>query len=127
MRGIHFMSLSLLLAALACAGEADWPTYGNGVERQHRTKHQLADKLLPEWEMRFPRPRHVFWSEPQLFIDRAYEPVLAGDTVYVGSQQHRRGRGPGPGNGREEVVLLRLRPGAPAAGGLRGQALLRLR
>ena len=100
MRGIHFVSLSLLLAALACAGEADWPTYGNGVERQHCTKHQLADKLLPEWEMRFPRPRHVFWSEPQLFIDRAYEPVLAGDTVYVGL------------NSTDEVVALDLATGA---------------
>jgi len=97
-----FIAGLLCLAAARLYGEvtdADWPTFGHGVQRQHSTKHQLADRLSPEWETRFPRPRPAFWSEPQLAIDWAYEPVLVANTVYLGL------------NSTDEIVALDLATG----------------
>ena len=102
------MRTDLVIAGLLCcaatgprgeATDADWPTFGHSVQRQHSTEHQLAEKLRLEWETQFPRPRPAFWSEPQLAIDWAYEPILVGDTVCLGL------------NSTDEVLALDLATG----------------
>ncbi len=104
--------LVLCLASAAPGAEGDWPTYGNGVQRQHSTPHQLPEDLRLEWQARFPAPQPVWPSEDRLHIDLAYEPVLSGDFVYLGL------------NGTDRLVALDLETGAevwsfPAGGPIR--------
>jgi outer membrane protein assembly factor BamB len=102
---VRRVALSLALMVLAplssvfAQDPADWPTFGNGPQRQNVTPHRLPAKLAPEWEVRFPEPRPAFWSEPLLVSDRAYEPVVVDDTAYLGL------------NSTDEVVALDLATG----------------
>ena len=79
---------------------SDWPTWGNGVQRRHVTTHRLARQLNVQWQVNFPAPQSAWPSAPQQCVDMAYEPILAGDTVYVGL------------NSIDEVVALDLATGA---------------
>ena len=99
MHNLFIACLALVISSSARASEDDWPTYGHGVQRQHSTKHQLAKKLNPEWEVSFPAPRPAWSSEPRMHIDMAYEPVLVGDTVFIGL------------NSTDEVIALDLASG----------------
>jgi outer membrane protein assembly factor BamB len=78
------LALALCLWRPALARGADWPTYGNGAQRQHVTEHQLPAKVSVEWEAKFPAPNPVWPTEGRLHIDQVYEPVLSGGVVYLG-------------------------------------------
>ncbi len=68
---------------------ADWPMYRYDSQRSAATSHQLADDLHLQWTVRLAEPRRAWpWQQDdfeKLAFDASYEPVVVGDTLFVGS------------------------------------------
>ena len=81
-----------LLAVIACifvtssgAAAADWPQYRHDTGRTAATSESLPETLHLQWTRELPPPRPAFPGEIRLRYDATYEPVVAGDTMFVPS------------------------------------------
>jgi len=65
----------------------DWPQYRYNASRTAESEEELADKLGPSWEIRLPKPVRAWKdaSNRQLSFDTAYEPVVMGKRLFLGS------------------------------------------
>jgi len=77
---------SVLLAGNAARGE-DWPQYRHDSARSGYTAEQLPARLEMDWEYRSPHAPAPAWPEQpeRMPYDYCFQPVVAGDTVYIGS------------------------------------------
>ncbi len=76
-------------AGALAAAAGDWPMYRYDAARSASTPHELADHLYLHWVRQLPRPRRA-WPRQQddfekLAFDASYQPVVAGDTMFVAS------------------------------------------
>ncbi len=67
----------------------DWPMRRFDAARSGRTPHELAEELHLNWVIELPQPRRA-WPEQlddngKLGFDISYEPVVAGDLIFVPS------------------------------------------
>jgi outer membrane protein assembly factor BamB len=64
----------------------DWPMWRYNAARQAASPEELADQMYLQWVRELAPPRPA-WPESQykLRFDASYEPVVAGQTVFVGS------------------------------------------
>ncbi len=74
-----------LLCRQAALFAADWPQWRADVSRSGSTDEQLSEALKPAWEWRLPAAQIAWPNEPRLHFDASYHPVVAGQTVVVGS------------------------------------------
>ncbi len=63
----------------------DWPQYRYDAGRTAATSESLATNLHLQWVREAPAPRPAFPGEVRLRYDATYEPVVAGQTVFVPS------------------------------------------
>lgn len=86
----RFMTLAaaclLNLAALAPSFGADWPQWRCDARRSAVTAEALPATMHLEWARRLPAPAAA-WpaSQTKLQFDASYEPVVAGQRLFVGS------------------------------------------
>jgi len=72
-----------LLGAIARA--ADWPTWRGDAARSGSSGEELPAALHEQWSLELP-PTLLAWpNEPRLQFDACYAPVVAGNTLFVGS------------------------------------------
>jgi outer membrane protein assembly factor BamB len=64
---------------------ADWPTWRGDAGRTAYTSDALSDKLHLQWVRRLPPQVPAWKDEEAMQFDRSYEPVVAGDTLFLGS------------------------------------------
>ena len=86
----HFASILLASAfLLSCATTipaADWPMWGGNAARTGVTSAELPEQLHLNWVLRLRHPEPAWHSnQPKVQFDRAYEPVVAGKRMFVGS------------------------------------------
>jgi outer membrane protein assembly factor BamB len=67
------------------AAAADWPTWRCDARRSGTTAEELAAELYPQWTIRLGPAIRAWPNEPRLGFDASYEPVVAGQTLVVGS------------------------------------------
>lgn len=84
--GLCLVILSGCLFLPAVANGHDWPMWRYDAGRRAASPEELPDHLYLQWvrELGVPRPA---WPESQykLRFDASYEPVVAGQTIFVGS------------------------------------------
>jgi len=86
-----FIASSVVLAALAVTPvhsvAEDWPMWRYDAGRTAASPEDLADELHLLWERQYA-PRTPVWDDPLnqdlMPYDRAFEPVVLGDTVFLG-------------------------------------------
>lgn len=79
------------IVALSClmsdgrAFTADWPMWRQGLERNGVSPDTLPETLHLQWSRELLTPKPAWPNEPRLHFDASYEPVAAGNQVFVGS------------------------------------------
>ncbi len=68
---------------------ADWPMWRHNPRRGATTPHELAGELHLNWVLELPEPKRA-WPQQfddfdKLHFDLSYEPVVAGEMIYVPS------------------------------------------
>src|SRR5436190_7804809 len=78
---------ALLMGVSITVGRAgDWPTYGGNAARTHYTAEALPSQLNLRWTLRGPHAPSPAWPvSNRMPFDRAFHPVVAGETLYFGS------------------------------------------
>ncbi len=80
------VSLALLVVAASAWGD-DWPQWRHDAGRSARSPQRLAPELHLQWVRELP-PLVPPWPEQvRMQFDLAYEPVVAGRTMFVGSSR----------------------------------------
>lgn len=64
---------------------ADWPMWRCDAARRGASSEALADELYLQWTLPLTPIAPAWPNEPRLWFDASYEPVVAGDTLVVGS------------------------------------------
>lgn len=80
--------LALILIGLSARqGRAeDWPTYGGSAGRTGYTAEALPPRPALHWILKGPHAPAPAWPvSPRMPFDRAFQPVVAGGTIYFGS------------------------------------------
>lgn len=67
---------------------ADWPTWRNNAQRTAATSEQLADALHLQWSQQLGPLKPAWPEDPRIQFDNHYEPVIVGQTLYVGSSRN---------------------------------------
>lgn len=57
-------------------------------QRSGVSKQALADDLYLEWVREYPPLKTAWADQPKMLFDRAYDPVVMGSTMFVGSSRH---------------------------------------
>lgn len=82
---------------------ADWPMWRYDAGRTASSPEELPARLYPQWVRQYAQ-REPVWDDPLnqdlMPLDRIFEPVVLGDTLYIGF------------NDRDKVVALDIRTGA---------------
>ncbi|KPK42804.1 MAG: hypothetical protein AMJ65_07150, partial [Phycisphaerae bacterium SG8_4] len=77
------MILGLIPATELFGG--DWPQFRYDAGRTAASEEKLAEQLHLQWIREFGAPRPAFPLEVRLGFDASYEPVVAGETMFVPS------------------------------------------
>src|SRR5262249_25021046 len=82
-------ALGLLVCLLASvpAAAADWPLWRYDARRRAVSPQELPAKLYLQWVRHAPPLNPAWPDQPKLQFDVAYEPVILGKTVFVGSSR----------------------------------------
>lgn len=80
------LALELLPASLAAA--ADWPMWRYDASRSAASPHDLPDELALQWVRILPPLEPAWPDQPKLQFDTAYQPIVVGQLVLVGSPSH---------------------------------------
>ncbi len=67
---------------------ADWPAWRNNAQRTAVTSEQLADALHLQWSQQLGPLKPAWPEDPRIQFDKHYEPVIVGQTLYVGSSRN---------------------------------------
>jgi len=83
------IGLGLLLAAGAAASASadDWPMWQHDAQRTGVTPARVPDRLHLQWTAQYPRLERAWPDEDRMEFDVAYEPVIAGKTLFFGSSR----------------------------------------
>ena len=88
-RGRNLACLCLWIWGVAAACFAmDWPMWRYDVGRTASSPETLPNELHLQWMMELP-PLEPAWSDqPRMVFDQSYEPIAAGDLLYVASSRN---------------------------------------
>lgn len=64
---------------------ADWPMWRQGLQRSGVFPDDLPETLHLQWSRELLKPAPAWPNEPRLHFDASYEPVSAGNQLFVGS------------------------------------------
>lgn len=77
---------TLFLPAILPA--ADWPTYRYDPQRRASSPEVLADQLHLQWTRELPPLTPAWPDQPKMQFDVAYNPVVAGQRLFLASSKH---------------------------------------
>src|SRR4051812_14701341 len=81
-----------LLAVLALLPSvthaADWPMWRHDARRSGSTDAKLPAKLRLQWVRQLPALEGAWPDQAKMQADAGYEPVVAGQRLFVGSSYH---------------------------------------
>jgi outer membrane protein assembly factor BamB len=75
----------LLLSLSTHLFAADWPMWRCDARHGAITSQELGTSMQHQWTLRLPRLDPAWPDEPRMRFDVAYEPVIAGQTMYIAS------------------------------------------
>jgi outer membrane protein assembly factor BamB len=81
-------ALGLALALAGPAAAADWPMWRHDARRSAASPLELAGTLHLQWVRQYPALKPAWPDQPQMQLDAAYEPVVLGKTMFVGSSRN---------------------------------------
>ena len=69
---------------------ADWPMWRHDAGHTAVSQEQLAEQLHLQWQRQLEEPRRAWAdkSNANIYFDLSYEPVVAGQSIYVGSMNN---------------------------------------
>ncbi len=89
-------SISILLLSITITSAAmgeDWPMWRYDANRSAASPHDLPHQLYLQWVQEYP-PLEPVWENPLnrdlMQFDKAYEPIVLGNTMYFGSNASDR-------------------------------------
>jgi outer membrane protein assembly factor BamB len=86
------IKVCLIAAVLAllqpCARAADWPMARFDANRSGASPQELAGKLHLEWVRDYPKLEPAWPDQAKMQFDVAYDPVVVGRTMFLGSPRH---------------------------------------
>jgi outer membrane protein assembly factor BamB len=89
MSGATRLRLLLAVAAVwlasATTHAADWPQWRYDAQRSAASPAALPTKLTLQWVRELPKLAPCWPDQPKMHFDAAYEPVVAGQKLFVGS------------------------------------------
>ncbi len=71
----------------AAGKAADWPTWRCDAGRTAATSAELPESMHLVWNREFARPLTAWPNEPRLQFDAAYEPIVTGKRLVMGSPE----------------------------------------
>ncbi|MEN6347610.1 MAG: PQQ-binding-like beta-propeller repeat protein [Armatimonadia bacterium] len=81
---LRIVSALLLLAAIPTFA-ADWPLWRCDARHSAATSQDLGGDLHLQWTLQLPPLKPAWPDEPRMRFDVAYEPIVAGQTLFVAS------------------------------------------
>lgn len=66
----------------------DWPMWRYDANRSAASPHPLLEVLHLQWTRQYPALRPAWPDQPKMQFDAAYEPIVLGKTLFVGSPCH---------------------------------------
>jgi len=79
----------LILAVSAFALQAgDWPMWRHDARRSGATDQKLPTKLHLQWMRQLPALENAWPDQAKMRFDTGYEPVVAGQRLFLGSSYH---------------------------------------
>ena len=85
-RSFVIVMLALLVSPLVVCG-GDWPLWRFDAQRSAASPDQLPAQLRLQWVRRLPKLKPAWPDQPKMQFDAAYEPIVAGQRLFVGSSQ----------------------------------------
>ncbi len=85
-RLLSIVILAALLSPLAAEG-GDWPIWRYDAQRSAASPDELPARLSLQWVRQLPRLQPAWPDQPKMQFDAAYEPIVAGQRLFVGSSQ----------------------------------------
>jgi outer membrane protein assembly factor BamB len=82
-----FLACLGLLYLAPAAQAADWPTWCHDAARTAASPQELPARLHLQWVRVYPPLRPAWPDQPKLQFDATYEPVVAGNTLFVASSR----------------------------------------
>lgn len=79
------LGLAALLIAPAHAQSADWPHWRYDAKRSNASPQELPAKLQLAWTRELPPLKAAWPDQAKMQFDAAYEPVVLGQRMFVGS------------------------------------------
>ena len=76
-----------ILSVTATAQAADWPTWRYDANRSAATPQALPPRLNLHWVRSYPTQRQAWPDQALMPFDVAYEPIVLGTTMYLGSSR----------------------------------------
>ena len=76
------------VTCLTVVSAEDWPAWRFDSGRSAASPERLPDDLELHWTRLMPRLNPAWPEDPRLHFDAAYEPVVAGETLFVGSSSN---------------------------------------
>ncbi|QDT50182.1 Serine/threonine-protein kinase AfsK [Symmachiella dynata] len=77
-----------LWAGLSTVVAGDWPTWRYDSQRSAAAPDALSAKLHLQWTLQRPPSAPAWPEDPRLQFDAGYEPIVVGNTLYVGSARN---------------------------------------
>lgn len=76
---------ALLILAAMHSFAADWPMWRCDPRHSAATPGELPEALSLQWTLQLPELKPAWPDEPRMRFDVAYEPVIAGQTLFIAS------------------------------------------
>lgn len=81
-----FSAALIAMWALAQVGQADdWPQWRYDAQRSAASPEPLPAQLRLHWVRELPRLTPCWPDQPKMHFDAAYEPIVAGQRMFIGS------------------------------------------
>ena len=85
-RRLVIVMLAALLSPLVADG-GDWPLWRYDAQRSAASPNELPARLSLHWVRQLPRLKPAWPDQPKMQFDAAYEPIVAGQRLFLGSSQ----------------------------------------
>lgn len=99
---VFLLSVAVLSTDLAALHAADWPMWRYDAQRSAASPQELPAQLHLQWVREYPPQVPAWPDQDKMQFDLAYEPVVAGQTLFLNSSRHDCVRALDVANSREK-------------------------
>ena len=88
LRGTVWIVFQIGLLTSTIASAEDWPMWRKDAGRTAATSEQLAETLHLQWSRSLGTLKPAWTEDPRIQFDAHYEPVIGGQTLFVGASRN---------------------------------------